>query len=118
MIRKAARASLLAAALISMALTACGTGDGSGTSEPRTSPSPQTITGVITEFEHDDLSVRADDGRQFIFWVGESPMSLEELRAHYRQQTPLEITYEARNSRLVPISIEVAGQERSPSPSP
>ena len=67
---------------------------------------PVAIVGKITELDPDFLSVRANDGRQFIFFIAETAFEVETLRDFMDNQTEISLTYRVVDSRLIPESIE------------
>lgn len=73
-------------------------------------PSAQTltITGHITEIEDGNLSVRALDGRQFIFTLEGVRLTEAELRSRMENLVPITLTYRKGVGKLIPLNIEDA----------
>lgn len=99
-----------AAATCLVLLATCST---PSTDDPAPGPTSETftVTGLITELEADSLSLRATDGRQFIFLIEDH--DLARLKDLMEQQTEVKVTYRIVDSRLVPMSIETASETAS-----
>ncbi|MGH2703850.1 MAG: hypothetical protein ACRDJ4_01765 [Actinomycetota bacterium] len=85
-------------------------GDAAGPtpSEPLQLEQPRTVDGLITELKGNKLSVRAVDGRQFIFLIDQAPVSRDYLEAHLLARQRIRVTYVVRENWSVPIKIEDA----------
>jgi hypothetical protein len=77
-------------------------------SEPLQLEQPRTVDGLITELKENRLSLRAVDGRQFIFLIDQAPVSRDYLEAHFLARQRIRITYVVRENWSVPIRIEDA----------
>lgn len=91
------------------ALVAAGCSPDSDTGGQPIQQDPVAIVGKITELDPDFLSVRANDGRQFIFFIADSAFEVETLRVLMDNQTEIKLTYRVVDSRLIPESIEATG---------
>jgi hypothetical protein len=66
---------------------------------------PNPVTGLIVSLDNGELTLRADQEKEYVFTIADPTVPVKHLREHQRDRLPVRVSWQQEDDRLLATSI-------------